>query len=358
MPTVLKSFSFRPLTCFAPSLVSVSGRKFGKSCAYAVFAKEFADNPENFNEEDAEEQRRRIDAKRKVTILMNRYGYPPLPSPNAYQMYTKECFEKSGKGKSVASVMADFANGWKALSAGDRQKLEQKVTAELAQFSQAVLDWEAKMKEQKLGAVLKAINLGLRTIESKQGPRRLLQKQLAILKKQHNFPEVKQVKPYSLFVHEKLRKSSGDQLKQTDRLKRASEAWNSLAPSEKLLFAQRAESVNQSSKDKLSSWREGMEGKGLSDVVERIDWMQAKVRNLSRKSKATNVEQLLEKITMLKTGSISNSARKKKTNVMKSVRTSETHHYEEGIQNKQCAPLAGQEILSTAALQSTRLSIA
>ncbi|KHJ46552.1 hypothetical protein D918_02866 [Trichuris suis] len=315
MLNALKGFDFehvRLFTSFAPCVVSVSGKNFGKSCAYALFAKEFADSPENFSEEEAEEQRRRIDAKRKVTILMNRYGYPPLPSPNAYQMYTKECFEKTGKGQSVASVMGQFAKGWKTLSIGDRQKLEEKVAHELDEFSQAVQDWETKMKEQKLSAILKAINLGLRTIDSKQGPRRLLQKQVDILKKQYNYPDVKLVKPYSIFVHEKLKKSSGSQMKQTERLKQASQDWNALAPSQKVLLTERAESMNQSVKDKVSSWKESMEKKGLTDIVERIEWIEAKVRNLSRRSKLTNVEQLLETITTLKSKTASNTVKKKR----------------------------------------------
>ncbi|CDW53682.1 Transcription factor A, mitochondrial [Trichuris trichiura] len=301
----------RLFASFAPGVASGSGKSFGRSCAYALFAKDFADSPESFSEDEVEEQRRLIDAKRKVTILMNRYGYPPLPSPNAYQMYTKECFEKTGKGQSVANVMSQFAKSWKTLSVDDRQKLEEKVAHKLDEFSHAVQDWETKMKRQKLSAVLNAINLGIRTIDSKQGPRRLLQKQLDILKKQYNYPDLKLVKPYSIFVHEKLKRSSGSHMKQTDRLKQASEEWNALSPAQKVSLTERAESINQTAKDKISSWKESMENKGLTEIVERMDWIEAKVRYLSRRSKLTNVEQLLETIITLKSKTAASAAKKK-----------------------------------------------
>ncbi|KRZ79736.1 NADH dehydrogenase [ubiquinone] complex I, assembly factor 7, partial [Trichinella papuae] len=249
---------------------------------FAVYSIEAAENTGSVNEEKEDEERKKIaSVKRRLTKLMKKYDYPSLPVSTAYQYYTKECFEKAGKGLKVHQAMPEFAKSWKRMSHAEKMDYESKVLQAIGQFSDSLKQWEASLKERKLGGVLKAITLGIKLDESKQLTRRLLKKELDHLKERHDCPLLKFSKPYRLFMHEKLKtmhRDMGDN--QRHRLRSVSDQWNAMTAEERRVFKRRADQIAEAEVERLDLWRQAMFNRGLSDVVDKIDWLQTHVGSL------------------------------------------------------------------------------
>ncbi|KRY66772.1 NADH dehydrogenase [ubiquinone] complex I, assembly factor 7 [Trichinella pseudospiralis] len=261
---------------------------------FAVYSVEAAENTGSVNEENEGEERKKITSvKRRLTQLMKKYDYPSLPVSTAYQYYTKECFEKAGKGLKVHQAMPEFAKSWKRMSHAEKMDYESKMLQAIGQFSDSLKLWEASLKERRLGGVLKAIILGIKLDDSKQLIRRLLKKELDHLKERHDCPLLKFSKPYRLFMHEKLKtmhRDMGDS--QQHRLRSVSDQWNAMTAEERRVFKRRADQIAEAEVERLDKWRQAMFNRGLSDVVDKIDWLQAQVGSLKPSRKKLSLAKL------------------------------------------------------------------
>ncbi|KRX49027.1 NADH dehydrogenase [ubiquinone] complex I, assembly factor 7 [Trichinella murrelli] len=249
---------------------------------FAVYSVEAAENTDSSNERKEDEERKKIaSVKRRLTQLMKKYEYPSLPVSTAYQHYTKECFEKAGKGLKVHQAMPEFAKSWKRLSHAEKKEYESKVLQAIGEFSDSLKRWETSLKQRKLGGVLKAITLGIRLDDTKRLTRRLLKKELDHLKERYDCPLLKFSKPYRLFMHEKLKamyKDVGDS--QQHRLRSVSDQWNAMTAEERRVFKRRADQIAEAENERLDQWRQDMFNRGLSNVVDKIDWLQTHIGTL------------------------------------------------------------------------------